>query len=651
MHPPRASRPRLRPGPLRGITGTLVGLLAAWFCAPASAQVEHGGRPASLTHAPRRAVPTRRLPPVDVQRLRAEDAARAPGAPLRFAEVLELDLGLEDGGTWEELENGARLWRLRVESPGARSLALVFSRYRLVPGAELFVYDDQHSTVRGAYTDLENRLDGEFAVRPTRGEALTLEYYEPAAVRGQGELRLALVVHDYIDVLAVTDRTGGPGISGPCNVDVACPAGAGRQDQIDSVAWVLALPAGLCCSGSLVSNTSGDGTLLFLSARHCGDLSNAVFTFNYQKPSCGAGTAPLSDAVVGATELVADEDLDFRLVRLDGPPAFGMHLSGWDRSDVAPPSTYGIHHPSGDAKKISVDDDPPLKSGTRWQVKWNLGVTEGGSSGSPLFDAAGRFIGQLSQGSSSCLFPLGDDFYGRLAPQWELLAPYLDPGDTGALSVNGMDPATHVGGPFQVLAVAPASILPLSPGTRRDVRILGDGFSDTTTVALDGAPLPVGSYGRGGNTFLNLDLPPLDIGAHVFTVSEGGSSATIGFNVSAPGGPAYQLAGGDRGDVIVSFNGVDLVYSGVPGHRHYCFWSVSNVPSVHPFLSLGLGNQFTQIVACQVVTIPASGWVRLHQPVGPNLVPPGTLIYSQTACLSHGLPAPASNLQVVQFLF
>jgi len=75
-----------------------------------------------------------------------------------------------------------------------------------------------------------------------------------------------------------------------------------------------------------------------------------------------------------------------------------------------------------------------------------MGVTEGGSSGSPLFDHNGRIVGQLSGGSSACVGTNGNsspDFYGRMDINWEFantpetrLKEWLESDDTGATSVD-----------------------------------------------------------------------------------------------------------------------------------------------------------------------------------------------------------------------
>jgi hypothetical protein len=618
------------------------------------AQREHGGLPASFRSSLRKPVPTARMRPVRADLLRAEDAASGWHEALRFGEALEVELGLQDAGVWEDLPGGGRVWRLRVLSPGAKSLAFVFRRYQLAEGCELHVYDDARAVVRGAFTEHENRRDGQFAVAPVRGEALTLEYYEPARARGLGELELASVTHDYLDVWSLIEDRNGSGGAGACQVDVACPEGLPFLDVIDSAVHVMS-PVGILCSGSLLNNTADDGTILVLSAAHCTGLANATFTFRFQRPRCRGGVAPAINTITGATQLVLDTTLDVQLARLDVPQAplpYRVYLAGWDRSDVAPPSSAIIHHPGGDAKKISLDDDPPGKLFNFWRIfDWETGVTQGGSSGAPMFDPSGRFIGNLDSGASSCQVPTNDDFATRLAAVWPLFEPYLDPIGSGQTALGGLDLALVSPHPFSVKGVFPPKVEALLPGPQRSVRVLGNGFDDATALELDGVPLDPQRFVRGGHSWFNVDLPQLDVGPHAFTVIRGAERGTAALEVVPALEPRYQVNGGARGEPIFSSLGIDTLHADLPGHLHYLFWSLSNVPSVNRFLSLGLGNGFTDLSRCRIGLVPANGWSTRHFDVPPGAFTFGVRIYSQTMCASHGLPRHVSNLQESEFQF
>jgi len=600
------------------------------------------------------------MAPVREDLLLAEDAAQAATgkAPTRFAEVLPVALGLSDSGLWEELPKGDRTWRLRIHSPRARSLALVFSRFHLAEGAELYVYDDARETLRGAYTELENRLDGEFAMRPLRGDALVLEFYEPARARGLSELVLGLVAHDYrgvLDTLDPADRSSGGGSADRCELDVACPLGAGWQDQINAAVHILALSAGTFCTGSLLNNTANDGTLLVLSAGHCTGLTNSVYTFNYERPACRDGVAPCTNTITGATVLARDEDVDVQLVRLNapqGPLPFPVYLAGWDRTDVPPANSFVIHHPAGDVKKFSRDDNAPVIFQQFWRIRdWERGVTEGGSSGAPMFDPAGRFIGNLDSGTSTCQVPTDDDFCTRLAVAWPVLEPYLDPLGSGATVIDGLDLSQVVPTAFDVTGAYPTHPETLVPSTARTQRILGAGFTDAAVVRLDGAPLDVADYLRGGHTFLNLNLPPMASGPHELAVVQGGTTKTVMIDVVAPIEPRMQTGDGFIGEFVFSALGVDTYHADLPGHIHSCIWSLSDVPSVHPLVTLGLGNQFTDLRPCLVNPIPAAGFLRVHHPIPLQVLPLGTRVFSQSVCLSHGSPVHVSNLQESEFRF
>lgn len=114
---------------------------------------------------------------------------------------------------------------------------------------------------------------------------------------------------------------------------------------------------------------------------------------------------------------------DFALFELQEtiPLSYGVYLAGWSIRQNTPAYAVGIHHPSGDVKKISLANDPldrdcwsECPKLSHWKVKrWTIGTTEPGSSGSGLFDDQGRVIGQLHGGPCSCS-NLSYDVYGAL---------------------------------------------------------------------------------------------------------------------------------------------------------------------------------------------------------------------------------------------
>jgi len=101
------------------------------------------------------------------------------------------------------------------------------------------------------------------------------------------------------------------------------------------------------------------------------------------------------------------------------PPPFA-HYSGWDAGAVAAGITIlALHNPMGDVQKASFGTTlgvNPVPSqigpttyapGTFDVVRWDTGITEGGSSGSGLFtyDPSTNFSytrGTLSGGNDSC---------------------------------------------------------------------------------------------------------------------------------------------------------------------------------------------------------------------------------------------------------
>lgn len=432
--------------PLRRALAASV-LLAVASSGTAWGQTSFGGTPPSFTARTRRTPPTQTFFENGAALVRMLSVHAAKHEPYRFGHEIDVALGTKNSGVWERLANGARLWRLRIHSGDALSLNLVFDRFHLPDGAELYIYDDRRSQVLGAYNALNNRPNGQFATELIHADALTLEYYEPRGVEFAGEIRLSQVVHGFKEITVLVqppppaeNKSGGTG-NAQCEIDVTCPEGAAWTDQINAVTRVIR--GGVSCTGMLVNNTSQDGTQYYITAEHCGNMTNAVFYLNYEKPNCLQGSAPSSHTVQGATELVVDAGpLDYRFIRINEaiPAAYKPFFAGWDRGGAVPASTVTVHHPQGLPKKISFDYDPPVKNGTDWHIlQWDLGVTEQGSSGAPLFDPTGRFIGHLWGGAAACGFPF-DDYFVRLENYFGAVQQYLDPLGTGATTIPGYDP-------------------------------------------------------------------------------------------------------------------------------------------------------------------------------------------------------------------
>src|SRR5690606_31124473 len=91
-----------------------------------------------------------------------------------------------------------------------------------------------------------------------------------------------------------------------------------------------------------------------------------------------------------------------------------------------------------------LDDDEPFYSQGYWTVTWDLGTTEGGSSGSGLYDHRGRVIGHLLGGNAACNNPNGSDSYGAVSAGWNgggspttRLRDHLDPAGDNPGAIDG----------------------------------------------------------------------------------------------------------------------------------------------------------------------------------------------------------------------
>jgi len=400
-------------------------------------------------------VETSRVRPPD---LIARDAKKDRPGPLQIAEPHAVAITPFTHGTWEVLPGGDRLWRLRVSCPGATDINLGFTRFRLPRGATLHLTSETTDYYQGPYTWRDNREHGQFWTPVVPGDLAVLEVYIPADAPFEPELWLTQINRGYRDMfkMAATPKQQS------CNNDVICPEGDPWRDQIRSVARYT-ISGLFLCTGNLIMDVPQSFRPFFLTANHCGisaanDASVVVY-WNFESPACGLlGGGSLAQNQSGVIFRASKTDVDFALVELEEAPdpAFDVFYSGWDRSGVVAAASVCIHHPNGDEKAISFNDNPittvnsciGFGVNTHWRVDdWEDGTTEPGSSGSGLWDAGSkRLLGFLSGGTASCFFQ-GPDCFGKFSVAWDAgtsassrLHDWLDPQGTGAASVAGANP-------------------------------------------------------------------------------------------------------------------------------------------------------------------------------------------------------------------
>ena len=399
-------------------------------------------------------VPVIDVPTIDFHAVEVEDARRdAEGLAPRYAIPHDVAITPASHGIWEVLNDGRLNWRLRITSPLAVSINLGFERWSLPYSAEMTVATaDGRSTIR-PFTSDDNKPHGELWTPPVPGDDLLISIAVHPKERALIESSVVLTSIN-VGYRGYYDMVDGAR-SGSCNYDVTCPEAEGWENEIPCVA-AISTGGSLFCTGFMVNNIRNDRSPLFMTAYHCGvnsgNAASLVTYWNYENdpavncPGAGSETGTLDQFLTGSDFLAGNALSDFTLVRLNNSPQDEWEISycGWDAGPQASDWSAAIHHPSVDAKRWSIDYDPSEIYGYNTPgddhiriIDWDLGTTEPGSSGSPLFDQNHHVIGQLHGGYAACGND-SEDWYGRFYTSWTAgsspttrLSDHLDPDNTG----------------------------------------------------------------------------------------------------------------------------------------------------------------------------------------------------------------------------
>ena len=383
----------------------------------------------------------------DLVQVRAEDAlarvqAGQSKGPSRVGIRRPLGQSVRVAGdktSWNLVENGERIWTARLSSDGAHSIRVRFEEVQLPPGVELVVFKTADpSQFEGPFD--AGYLSGRttFWSSSVFASDVTVECRVPAGVDAPS-FRITELTHRYVVFGAEGKIEDEAKAAGACNINLACePAWTETSKAVAGIGTV-STSGEIFCTGCLLNDSNPTaGTDYFLTANHCitgqSDADSTEFYWNYQATTCG-GTPPNPASVprtTGGASILSARSLeslnDHCFLRLRGTVPAGVTYAGW--SSTAPGASEvitGIHHPDGDYKRISFGLASALDA-NYWRVRWTRGVTEPGSSGSPIFGADHKLIGQLYGGSSACENTdpaLQVDQYGRFDVTFPLIRRWL----------------------------------------------------------------------------------------------------------------------------------------------------------------------------------------------------------------------------------
>jgi hypothetical protein len=339
---------------------------------------------------------------------------------------------------WTNLANGWRSWSLKVELPGALGMRLHLEDVSLPKGIRIVVYDPSKTDTNASPITAES-LGGQRELW-TETRFCDSVMVECQAAPGVDTALASFTLRELSHIYTIPSSAGNHKAAiGSCDNDVTCfpewsaqAAGVARLSYVDGGGTYL-------CTGCLLATTDPSPRDFFLTAHHCITSQRTASTLElywlYQTSVCNGDPPGILSVphTSGGADLVAASLLsDFTLLRLhQAAPPGTTHLT-WSTSSPSDGEVLvGIHHPDGQFKRLSqgqyIGSDIYF-----WHVQWFSGVTEPGSSGSPLFNANHEVIGQLTGGfngpGSSCDNPSAPDEYGRFDVTFPLVKPWIGMG-------------------------------------------------------------------------------------------------------------------------------------------------------------------------------------------------------------------------------
>ncbi len=389
------------------------------------------------------------------------------GMPVDFADLTGHKLNAVGEprffGAVKAVGNGF-VWTGEVLSAAAAGLRLSFTEVNLPTGVKLYLYNESGQAF-GPYTGRGPRGNGEFWSPTVFGSKLIAQLHFERAMDPAALKATHFVVEEAAHLTGrfllpgTLARTGTkPGLKAFCSFNASCvenvncsSTSSAVNDARGGVAHILFRSGGsfFICSGGLLTDTDTSSQVpYFLTANHCiskgREASSMEAFWQFETPCNGScfnpnGAVP---STVGASIRSTNRTSDYTLMELDQPPPAGSVFMGWSTAAVANSNgtnLFRISHPIG-APQAYSEHNVDTSTGTcsswprgAWIYSRDVfGATEGGSSGSPVVNASGQVVGQLSGAcgtnvNNSCDPGSNATVDGALANYFSEVEQFLDP--------------------------------------------------------------------------------------------------------------------------------------------------------------------------------------------------------------------------------
>jgi V8-like Glu-specific endopeptidase len=354
---------------------------------------------------------------------------RAEAVRIGLTKPAGVNVAFRDLKSLNRTSDGGFVWTFEAESPGATALRVHLTNFNLPGNAVLYIYGINGEAF-GPYSNRGPTDDGDFWTHTITGPIayLQLRHFGPVSESDLRSINFSIADIGHIGpkfLLAFfQDLDTTPEVkeqalahcsyNEPCVEDASCYSGTAVNNAKKAVAYMEWISGAwiYSCTGGLIADTDGSSQIpYFLTANHCiskGKDAKALELFwQYATSNCGGncgdpGTFPRT---LGADILDSSRNGDHTLMQLWQNPPSGSVFMGWTNAPVATADgtqLFRISHPSGAPQAYSrhIVDSQYIECGGlaigEFIYSYDVdGATEGGSSGSPVYNMNGQIVGQL----------------------------------------------------------------------------------------------------------------------------------------------------------------------------------------------------------------------------------------------------------------